>query len=100
MANSVNYILIDEHNNDYIYKNKTWKDKFKKKLSLINFILIIILYLVCLTIYFTQIIPFINKANDDMNQLSYINSLKYNITSIIDHINNFCKLYNISELCG
>ena len=34
------------------------------------------------------------------NQLSYINSLKYNITSIIDHINNFCKLYNISELCG
>lgn len=72
----------------------------KIKHGKINFILIIILYLFGLTIYFIQIIPFINKANDDMNQLSYINSLKHNITLIIDHIDNFCKLYNISELCG
>tara|TARA_B100000315_G_C14278926_1_gene452152 strand:+ start:208 stop:519 length:312 start_codon:yes stop_codon:yes gene_type:complete len=99
------YSLLQENINGVdLHFKIDWKTKWKNKLktysSLINFLLIIVLYIWVIYIYFGQMKPIVNKANEEMEKFEYINDLKNNVTMLLDRINRFCREYNVSGLCG
>ncbi len=98
MTDLSNYIRVNDNDNLYeqqrhnIYYHLNWKDKLKnflgKYLALINFMLIMVLYTCGFYAYFVKVKPTIDKANNDMDQLDYLDRLRKNITYIINYINH------------